>query len=265
VPARALSSARSARFAGPVGSAGADRLVEYRRLVTALAAASARRVADLEAAERAYAAGTAEAEAELTALTAAADHAERWAAGAAATVVAVDSEADRLWAELRRALGWRGVLLGDTPAPGEPDRDASGPVLLARAARAVDALRPDSSRRDPQRRDQQRRDQQRRRDGVRRRLPWWAVTLLPGLGAAVAATVALAAGGLVTLGQAGGQAGEAMRMLGYLTFLFAPFTGLPAAAAMAGRRFGGRLDAGGVALTVLGGMIAGSAIALGLR
>jgi hypothetical protein len=259
-PARPVGPARPS---GPVRPAGADRLVEYRRLVTALTAASARRAADLETAERAYARGTAEAEAELTALTTAADRAERWAAGAAAAVVAVDREADRLWAELRRVLGWRGALLGDTPAPADPDRGASGPALLARAARAVDALRPENSRLERQR-DRQR--DGRRRAGVRRRLPWWVVvTLLPALGATVAAAVALAAGGLVTLGQVGGRAGEAMRLLGYLTFLIAPFTGLPAAAAVAGRRFGGRLDAGGVALTVLGGMIAGCAIALALR
>jgi hypothetical protein len=236
----------TARPAPPV-----DRLVEYRRLVVALTTASARRTADVAAAEDAYAGGVAAVEAELAALTAEADRSERSAARAASAVVAVDLEADRLWGRLRKVLGWRGALLGDTPAPAEPEQGAPEPaVLLARAGRAVEALRPDSPR----------------RTGPVRPLPWLVVALLPALGAAVAATVALAAGGLVTLGHAGGGAhvGAGLRGLGYLAFLAAPFAGTPVAAALAGRR-GRRLDAGGLALTVVGGMVAASAVALALR
>jgi hypothetical protein len=243
LPRRAVATARPAP---PV-----DRLVEYRRLVVALTTASARRAADVAAAEEAYADGVAAVEAELAALTAAADRAERVAARAAAAVVAVDLEADRLWARLRKVLGWRGALLGDTPTPAEPEPGAPEPaVLLARAGRAVEALRPDSPR----------------RTGPVRPLPWLVVALLPALGAAAAATAALAAGGLVTLGQAGAglSVGAALRGLGYLAFLAAPFAGTPVAAALAARR-GRRLDAGGLALTVVGGMVAASAVALALR
>ena len=235
-----------ARPAPPV-----DRLVEYRRLVAALTTAAARREADLTAAEQAYAGGVAAVEAELAALTTAADRAERAAARAAAAVVAVDREADRLWARLRKVLGWRGALLGDTPAPAEPERGAPEPgALLARAGRAVEALRPDSPR----------------RTGPVRPLPWLVVALLPALGAAAAALAALAAGGLVTLGHATAAEplGSALRGLGYLAFLAAPFAGAPVAAALAARR-GRRLDAGGMALAVVGGMVAACAVALALR
>jgi hypothetical protein len=236
----------TARPAPPV-----DRLVEYRRLVVALTTASARRTTDLAAAEEAYGTGVAAAEAELAALTAAAERAEQVAARAAAAVVAVDLEADRLWARLRKVLGWRGVLLGDLPAPAEAEPGTPEPaVLLARAGRAVEALRPDSPR----------------RTGPVRPLPWVVVALLPVLGAAAAAAMALAAGGLVTLGQAGAgpHVGAGLRGLGYLAFLAAPFAGAPVAAALAARR-GRRLDAGGLALTAVGGLVAAFTLALALR
>jgi hypothetical protein len=249
--------------------------VEYQRLVAALTAAAGRRAAELVAAEQAYADGVAAAEAELAELTAAADRAERWAAGAATAVVAVDREAERLWAELRRVLGWRGALLGDPPAPAEPVAGVPGPVLLARAAHAVAGLRADREGRGRR----QRGDRRGGRAGggaagrhARRTLPWWAVALLPVLGAGAAAVIALAAGGLVTLsGLAGGSVlgglslARALGAMGWLAFLAAPFAGVPVAVAVGLRRFGVRPDAGGVALTVVAGMVAACAIALALR
>lgn len=204
-----------------------DRLDEYQRLVAALAGAIARRDADLEAADRAY----------TTAVTRAEDE-------VAAAVVDTDAEADRLCGELRRNLGWRGGLRGDTPAPAEPDPGATAGRLLAAAGARIGALRPDRPRRP---------------------LPRAVAALLPVLGAAMAALAALVAGGLVTLGR--GEAGVpgVLRGLGYLAFLLAPFAGLPAGAMLVDRRSGGRLDAGGIAGIVLGGMVAGSAVALALR
>jgi hypothetical protein len=227
--------------------------------VAALVAAAARRDAELAAAHRSYVDGVRQAEADLAAAAAAADEAERRAAAAAAAVLEADAEADRIWAGVRRVLGWRGMRLGDTPAPADIDPqdidpgavDAGSPLprdaaeaLLARAARRVAALR---------------------RDGPRGALPWQVLPLLPVLGAVAATVVALLAGGLVTVGRGEDGFGGPVRLAGYLCFLAAPFAGVPLASAVADRRFGARLDTGGIGLIVLGGMVAGCAISFALR
>jgi hypothetical protein len=164
-------------------------------------------------------------------------------------VVHTDAEADRVWRALRGVLGWRGALLGALPPPAEPEADGgaagAGHVrLLARAARGVGALAAGRSETSA---------------------PRLVLPLLPLLGAAVATVVALVAGGLVTLGQVGGGAGAWLRLLGYLAFLVAPFTGVPVGVALAARRYGTRLDAGGLAVIVMGGLVAGCAVSLALR
>ena len=80
------------------------------------------------------------------------------------------------------------------------------------------------------------------------------LVILPVLGGVVAAVVALVAGGLLTLGRdATGFAGP-LRLAGYLTLFLAPFAGVPVAAALVRRLVRWRLDTGGIALVVLGGM-----------
>jgi hypothetical protein len=257
-----------------------DRLTEYRNLVAVLATAAARCEADLTAAERAYASAVATVEAELAEVTAAAERAERAAASAAAVVLAIDEETDRLWSALRKAMGWRGLLLGAPPAP-DPDPPAQAPpaqvppaqvpparsapdpavgppagppagtprggpprVVLDRAAARIAALRRSRPTAPP---------------------PRWATPLMPVLGAAVASAFALVAGGLVSLGRLPSEAADGLRIGGYLTLLIAPFSGIPVAVALMGRRFGSRLDTGAIALIILGGMVAGCAIPVALR
>jgi hypothetical protein len=53
-----------------------------------------------------------------------------------------------------------------------------------------------------------------------------------------------------------------VRGLGWVAFVAAPSAGVPVAALVARHRFRARLDIGGVALTLLGGMVAATLISL---
>lgn len=220
---------------------------DYRRLVGALAAAANRRDAELANAERSYQDGAAAAAADLALANAEAGDADRRAGAAATAVVKADREATRLWDELRRLRGWRGRRLGDLPPPTPVDLLPAGSApamaveLLDGAARRID---------------------QARRGAPRPPLPRWVLPLLPPLGALGASMTGLVAGGLVTVAHFDTGLQWPLRLLGWLAFLLAPFTSVPAAATWVDRQFGSRLDTGAIGLTVLGGLSAGCALSL---
>jgi hypothetical protein len=249
---------------------------DYQLMVSALADATRRRDAELDDAEQAYRDHAARAAGELARAENDALAADRWAGAAAAQVLDVDREAARLWDQLRRARGLRVRALGEVPEPApieglprvalqrSPSADGTidgsvgsfGPsdtlagrdagrhsprALLARAADRID---------------------DRVRPGGRRPLPRWSLPLLPLIGAAAAAIAGLIAAGLVTFGQEAVWGGALIRGLGWLTFIIAPSAGVPAAAFLAHRRLRARLDVGGIGLTLLGGMIAATALSL---
>jgi hypothetical protein len=119
------------------------------------------------------------------------------------------------------------------------DRQPSAHTILQRAAERVDeTLRP----------------------ARRRPLPRLLLPVLPVVGALVAGATGLLASGLVTVGEGAGSTASAVRALGWLAFLLAPSAGVPLAAWGARRVLHARLDIGGVALTLLGGMAAAAAL-----
>jgi hypothetical protein len=233
---------------------------DYQLMMNALAEAARRRDAELRGAERAYQDSAAQAAGELARAEGDATSADRWAGAAAAQVLDVDREAARLWEQLRRARGLRVRPLGELPEPapvealprvalqrrpsdGTPEHTPrqSARTLLARAAERIDGtVRP----------------------AERRPLPRWTLPLLPFVGALVAGATGLVAAGLVTFGDGPVPAGSVWRGLGWLAFLAAPSAGVPAAAAYAHRRLSARLDVGGIGLTLLGGMLAATALSL---
>lgn len=233
---------------------------DYQLMVSALAEATRRRDAELGGAERAYQESAAQAAGELARAEGDALSADRWAGAAAAQVLDVDHEAERLWDQLRRARGLRVRAIGEMPEPAPvdtlprvalprnpsaadeiPAAQESPRVLLARAASRIDVtIRP----------------------AGRRALPRWALPLLPLVGALVAALAGLVASGLVTFGGTGVWGGPVLRGLGWLAFLVAPSAGVPVAALLAHRRLESRLDIGGIGLTLLGGMIAATLMSL---
>lgn len=218
---------------------------EYRRLVEALAVAASQRDAELAAAERTYQECAGAASTRLARADAAAFEADRRTGAAASTVVDVDREAARLWDELRRSGGWWARLrrLGDLPLPAQagdlPDEPPG--ELLGSAAKRIDNAR---------------------RGAPRAPLPRWLLPLLPPLGATAATMTGLVAGGLVTLAHFESELAWPLRLLGWLAFLIAPFTGVPPAALWVRRQFGSRLDTGAIGLIVLGGMAAGCGLSL---
>ncbi|WP_229071277.1 hypothetical protein [Actinoplanes sp. DH11] len=238
---------------------------DYQLMVSALADVTRRRDNELDDAEQAYQDTAARAAGELARAEHDALTADRWAGAAAAQVLDVDREAARLWDQLRRARGLRVRALGEVPEPASieamprvalqrrPEPAPNGPddtvvltpgrqspqVLLARAADRIDVTaRPG---RHPRR---------------------WMLPLLPLVGALCAALAALVAAGLVTFGGTGVWGGVAIRGMGWLGFLVAPSTGVPVAAWLAHRRLHARLEIGGIGLTLLGGMVAATAISL---
>jgi hypothetical protein len=236
---------------------------DYQLMVSALAEATRRREAELVGAEQAYQDSAEQAAGELARAEGDALSADRWAGAAAAQVLDVDREAERLWDQLRRARGVRVRTLGEMPepapvevlprvalprnpadafdGPGGPVTPESPRVLLARVAERIDVTD---------------------RPAGRRALPRWALPLLPLLGALVAALAGLLASGLVTIGSTGIWGGSAVRGLGWAVFLVAPSAGVPVAAVFAHRRLQARLDIGGVGLTLLGGMVSATLLSL---
>ncbi|MBO3736354.1 hypothetical protein [Actinoplanes flavus] len=234
---------------------------DYQLMVSALADVTRRRDAEVAEAEQAYQDSAARAAGELARAESDALAADRWAGAAAAQVLDVDREAGRLWEQLRRAGGLRVRALGELPEPApveamprialqrrpEPGEDVVAPgrqsprVLLSRAADRIDVtIRPAGN-------------------GT---LPRWVLPLLPLAGGLVAALTGLIAAGLVTFGDTVMWGGPVIRGLGWLTFLVAPSAGVPLVAYTAHSRLHARLDIGGIGLTLLGGMVAATALSL---
>lgn len=234
---------------------------DYQLMMSALADVARRRDAELAGAEQAYQENAARAAGELARAEGEAVAADRWAGAAAAQVLEVDREAGRLWEQLRRARGLRIRALGEVPEPAPvetlprvalqrrpfdegpiagPDRESAHALLARASERIEDTVRP----------------------AVRRPLPRWVLPLLPVLGALVGGGIGLLAAGLVTFGGTGVPGGLLIRGLGWLAFLVAPSGGVPVAALVAHRRLEARLDIGGIALTLLGGMLAATVLSL---
>ncbi|WIM95598.1 hypothetical protein ACTOB_007718 [Actinoplanes oblitus] len=239
---------------------------DYQLMVSALAEVTRRRDAELDQAEQAYQDNAARAAGELARAENDALAADRWAGAAAAQVLDVDREAARLWAQLRRARGLRVRALGEVPDPAPVE--ALPRVALQRRPSSLDGLAEPGGagpgRQSPRAllaRAADRIDDRIRPNG-RRALPRWSLPLLPLIGAAAAALAGLIAAGLVTFGHEAVWGGAIIRGLGWLAFLIAPSAGVPAAAVLAHRRLRARLDVGGIGLTLLGGMIAATALSL---
>jgi len=220
-------------------------MADYRSLIEQLAATATRRATDLAGAEQAYQEGLTAAAAELRRAEEAAAETDQRAAAAAAAVVEADREAERLWTRLHRGRGWPGHRIGPSPEPAPATAqpaldldDGAASRTLGRVAARIDGERLAHA------------------GGVGNpaKLPLRVPPLLPFLGAAVTAVAGLLAGGLVAVADAGIPGANVVRTLGWLAYFAAPFAGIPFAAAWVRRRWGARLDAGGVALLVLGGL-----------
>ncbi|MBB2942059.1 hypothetical protein FB565_001772 [Actinoplanes lutulentus] len=239
---------------------------DYQLMVSALAEVNKRRDTELDDAEQAYQDNASRAAGELARAEHDALTADRWAGAAAAQVLDVDREAAALWDQLRRARGMRVRALGEVPEPASieamprvalqrrpesagtelatqgltPGRQ-SPRALLARAADRIDITSRPAGRVRPRR---------------------WVFPLLPLVGALCATLAGLIAAGLVTFGGTDVVGASVIRGFGWLGFLVAPSTGVPVAAWIAHRRLRARLEIGGIGLTLLGGMLAATALSL---
>ncbi|WP_089246408.1 hypothetical protein [Asanoa hainanensis] len=222
---------------------------DYRDLMTELAATVTRRATNLAIAERAYHDGMAAAAAELRRAEQDAKETDRRAAAAACAVVEVDREAERLWLDLQRTRVWPGQRPGAAPEPApataqpplDVDDDASI-AMLARVAHRIHGGPPRIAL------------------GDNRKLPALVPPLLPLVGAAATAITATMASALAALATLDPPGAGVLRLLGWLAYFASPFAGIPIATTWARRRWSARLDTGGVALIVLGGLTALSAL-----
>jgi hypothetical protein len=226
---------------------------DYRGLMTDLAATVTRRATRLAAAERAYHDGMAAAAAELRRAEQEAKEADRRAAAAASAVVEVDREAERLWSDLQRARAWPGQRPGPAPDPApataqprlDMDDDAST-ATLARVAHRIHGGPPRIAL------------------GDNGKLPVLVHPLLPLLGATATAITAALASALAALATFDLPGAGFLRVAGWLAYFASPFAGLPVASRWTRRRWSARLDTGGVALIVLGGLTALSLVIITL-
>ncbi|GIF64218.1 hypothetical protein Ais01nite_22530 [Asanoa ishikariensis] len=228
-------------------------MTDYRNLMSELAATVTRRATNLAVAERAYHDGMAAAAAELRRAEEDAKETDRRAAAAASAVVEVDREAERLWSDLQRTRVWPGHRPGAAPEPApataqpplDMDDDASV-AMLARVAHRIHGGPPRIAL------------------GDNGKLPALVPPLLPFLGAAATAVTATLASALAALATLDLPVAGVLRLVGWLAYFASPFAGIPIATRWARRRWSARLDTGGVALIVLGGLTALSALIIAL-
>ena len=225
---------------------------DYQLMINALADVAKRRDAELAGAERAYQDHSAAAAGVVARAEGAPAEAVRWAAAAAAAVLDTDREAAQIWEQLRRVPGVRARALGEIPDPAPVETLPR--VAIPRGPDAAEFIGDQPSARAILERAAERVEETLR--PARRRL----LPLLPLAGAYVAAATGLLASGMVTVGEGTGSTASAVRALGWVAFLLAPSAGVPVVAWAARRALHARLDIGGVALILLGGMAAAAAL-----
>ena len=230
---------------------------DYQLMINALADVAKRRDAELAGAERAYQDHSAAAAGELARAEGEAAEADRWAAAAAAAVLDTDREAAQIWEQLRRVPGVRARALGEIPDPAPVETLPR--VAIPRGPDAAEFIGDQPSARAILERAAERVEET-LRPARRRPLPRLLLPLLPLAGAFVAAATGLLASGMVTVGEGTGSTASAVRALGWVAFLLAPSAGVPVVAWAARRALHARLDIGGVALILLGGMAAAAAL-----
>jgi len=188
----------------------------YRLHCAELAAATAQRDADVDAAERSYVDGVAALTAEIGSAEVALSTVDGRVRAAQRGVGRIDAHATTLWGRAADVLGRR---VGALPGPALSTVDTEPVTALRRVDTALRRyrLRP-----------------------VPVRLPGRFLLALPLLGAA----------GAVPVVAAGHALGIAL-----LSLLLAPFPGLLGARTLAHRRYAAWLDVGAVALTVFGALL----------
>ncbi|NUT05036.1 MAG: hypothetical protein HOV76_16310 [Hamadaea sp.] len=201
---------------------------EYRSLVAELVAATRRRDVAVAAATQSYLDGVAVVEQDLTAAGRIHQACAEVVASREAAVADLDSQADRIWAELLAGHRWRARRAGPLPAPAPgPGTDDPAALVASAAARVARARRGAEA------------------------LPLPLLVSLAVIGGLGAVAVGLLAGGV-----------SSTPWLSWPLFMLTPFAGIPFAARWVDYWAATRLDTGAIGLTVLGGMLATCLVAV---